>query len=283
MTPRELLLNTTKLFRKAGIPDPESDSSLLLSFLCRRTPLELRLDSDTMLSASILSEYDALVQKRLRRIPLQYLLREAPFGGRMFFVDERVLIPRPETELLCDWALEILNHYSCPRVADICCGSGCIGLTIKAERPDSEVLLTDISADALSVCRINAARTGVSVSFSRCDLMDGLPSSYYDLIVSNPPYIASESCRSLQKEVQMEPLLALDGGTDGLDLYRRLIPEAMECLAPGGVLMLEVGEGEAHAVSSLLTDHQFFKPEIRMDLNGILRMILARKPRKEIS
>ena len=81
----------------------------------------------------------------------------------------------------------------------------------------------------------------------------------------------------------MEPLLALDGGTDGLDLYRRLIPEAMECLAPGGVLMLEVGEGEAHAVSSLLTDHQFFKPEIRMDLNGILRMILARKPRKEIS
>lgn len=276
MTPRELLLSTTQKFRAAGIPDPETDGALLLSSLCGTAPLSLRLDTETILSEKILSDYEALTARRLQRIPLQYLLREAPFFGRMFSVDPRVLIPRPETEMLCEWALEILKEISFPRVMDLCCGSGCIGLTVKAERPDADVILSDISADALNVSRDNAVRLGVSVSFRQSDLLDGFSPALYDLIVSNPPYIPTEDCSNLQAEVQKEPMLALDGGKDGLDLYRRMIPEAKRFLLPGGALLMELGEKESEAVSLILSDSGYGKIEIRKDLNGIQRMILAR-------
>ena len=275
MTPRSLLLETAARFRAAGIPDPETDSALLLSFLTGQAPLSLRLDSDTDLSPDVLDSYSALAERRLSREPLQYITGEAPFFGRVFQVDSRVLIPRPETEALCAWALEALPASGPCRVLDLCCGSGCIGLTLASERPDLSVTLSDLSADALHTAEINASRLGVRVSFSQSDLLSVFPDASFGCIVSNPPYIPSGQCGSLQSEVQFEPLLALDGGADGLAVYRRIVPDAARVLKEGGVLMMELGYGEAESVAALLESSGYTEIEIRKDLSGISRMISA--------
>lgn len=278
MNPRELIRHTAKRFRDSGIPDPENDASLILSYLTGRPALELQLDTDTLTEPSVLSAFQELAEKRLNRIPLQYLLGEAPFFRRFFKVDPRVLIPRPETELLCEWVLEEIKDIHSPRVLDLCCGSGCIGLTIKAERPDVLVTLSDISADALNVSAVNAVRLNLDVSFCQSDLLDGFDASSFDLIVSNPPYIPTEECDRLQPEVLKEPRLALDGGPDGCNLYRRIIESAGSVLVPGGMLMMELGILEAGILSSLLTGHGYTGIEVRRDYSGIERMILAVSP-----
>ena len=212
MTPCQLIRHTAARFRSAGIPDPENDSALLLASLCSGEPLSLRLDTDTILEESLLSRYDLLVRQRLQRIPLQYILGEAFFCGHRFTVDPRVLIPRPETELLCIWALDILKDYSDPSVLDLCCGSGCIGLSLKAASPEIRVTLSDISADALDVAAENMRRLSLAVELHQGDLLEGFLPGSFDLIVCNPPYIPTADCTVLQEEVLFEPRSALDGG-----------------------------------------------------------------------
>ena len=196
----------------------------------------------------------------------------------MFKVDARVLIPRPETALLCEWALDTLRNSSSPRVLDLCCGSGCIGLTIKAERPDADVTLSDVSSDALNVSAVNAVRLSLDVSVKQSDLFQDLSGALFDLIISNPPYIRSSDCDTLQPEVMKEPRLALDGGTDGCDLYRRIIREAGSVLVPGGMLMMEMGVHESDILSDMLSNHGYTGIQIRKDYAGIDRMILATLP-----
>lgn len=278
MTPRELIRRTAEQFRRADIPDPETDAALLLSHLTGRPQLELRLDLASELDPDTVRGFGKLTEKRLMHIPLQYLLGEAPFYRRMFLVDQRVLIPRPETELLCDWALEEIKPLAAPRVLDLCCGSGCIGLTVKAEHPASSVILSDISPDALEVAAANASRLNLEVSFRQADLLGGFEAASLDLIISNPPYIPSVDCDTLQPEVLCEPRLALDGGPDGCDLYRRIAAGAKNVLVPGGKLMMELGIGESPYLSSLLADLGYQDIRIRKDYAGIDRMILAVNP-----
>ena len=278
MTPCQLIRHTAARFRSAGIPDPENDSALLLVSLCGGEPLSLRLDTDTILEESLLSRYDLLVRQRLQRIPLQYILGEAFFCGHRFTVDPRVLIPRPETELLCIWALDILKDYSDPSVLDLCCGSGCIGLSLKAASPEIRVTLSDISADALDVAAENMRRLSLAVELHQGDLLEGFLPGSFDLIVCNPPYIPTADCAVLQEEVLFEPRNALDGGADGLDLYRRLIASAAGVLVPGGALMMELGIHETDPVSALLSASGYLGIQVRKDLNGIERMILAYQP-----
>ena len=278
MNPRSLLLDTAARFRAAGIPDPETDSALLLSFLTGQAPLSLRLDSDTELSAEILESFSEMAERRLAREPLQYITGEAPFLGRVFQVDSRVLIPRPETEELCAWALETLPVSDSCRVLDLCCGSGCIGLTLAAERPSLQVTLSDCSRDALDVAAANAARYSLQVSLRCGDLAEGLPPASFDCVVSNPPYIPSAECGVLQPEVLREPSLALDGGADGMDFYRRISDECLRILRPDGILLLELGYGESDAVSSLLAAAGFTGITVRKDFSGIARMMLAVSP-----
>jgi len=278
MTPCELIRRTSARFRSVGIPDPENDGALLLASLSGGSPLSLRLDTDTVLDSSLLSCYEQLVQKRLTRFPLQYILGEAPFCGQVFSVDRRVLIPRPETELLCCWAREMLANSHRPRILDLCCGSGCIGLSLKAACPDAVVTLSDLSADALAVAAENGRRLGLEVELHQGDLLEGFPSSSFDLIVCNPPYIPSSDCEVLQPEVLFEPRMALDGGPDGLDFYRRLVMSAASVLVPGGALLMELGIHESAAVSALLSVSGYDHIEIRKDLAGIDRMILGMRP-----
>ena len=278
MTPRDLIRNTANRFLSAGIPDPENDAALLLSYLTGRPALELRLDSDSETDSALLSSFQGLAEKRMNRIPLQYLIGEAPFYRRYYIVDSRVLIPRPETELLCEWALDILKDFRYPRVLDLCCGSGCIGLTIKAERPDAVVTRSDISSDALNVSAANACRLSLDVSICQSDLFSAFNGSFFDMIISNPPYIPSDDCSRLQPEVMNEPRLALDGGPDGCVLYRRIISSAGSVLSSGGKLLMELGINETVPISLLLSEYGFTGIEVRKDYAGIDRMILAVLP-----
>ena len=278
MTPRELIRQTASQFNQAGIPDPDTDAALLLSHLTGRPQLELRLDTGTQLSPDIITAYKELADRRRGHIPLQYLVGEAPFYRRMFLVDPRVLIPRPETELLCEWALEEMVQFPAPRILDLCCGSGCIGITLKAERPDASVTMSDISPDALEVTAANAARISPDISIRQGNLLEGINPASFDFIVSNPPYISSADCDSLQPEVMREPRLALDGGEDGCDLYRRIAAEAKTVLVPGGKLMMELGIGESGYLSSLLSGLGYLDVRVRKDYSGIDRIILAVNP-----
>ena len=275
MNPRALLKATASAFRNAGIPDPEVDAALLLSHVTGQQPLSLRLDMTTVLSDDVLTRFDALVSRRLTRQPLQYLLHTQPFLGRDFYVDERVLIPRPETELLAERAIAALRANPHPVALDLCCGSGALAVSMALEMPGAQVHAADLSPDALAVTAKNAELLGASVTLHQGDLFAAVPEIAFDVIVSNPSYIPSADCLTLQEEVRREPMMALDGGADGLDFYRQIARSAPHFLRPGGVLLLEVGFDQAEAVMALLAD--FADVQAYEDYQHIPRMIEARK------
>ena len=276
MTPRELIRQTAAAFRAAGVPDPEVDASLLLSHVTGLAPLLLRTDDWTALPCDVLSAFDTLAQRRLTREPLQYILHCQSFLGHDFYVDERVLIPRPETELLAERAIEALKEKGPGASAlDLCCGSGCIAVSMALAVPDREVHACDLSNDALEVTRHNAEALNAQVTTHQGNLLQAVEGLAFDVIVSNPPYIPEEDCLSLQREVRQEPLMALDGGADGLDFYRRIAQEAPAHLHPGGVLLLEVGHDQAAAVGRLLENAGFHGLRAHEDYQHIQRIVEA--------
>lgn len=286
MNCRQLIKQAAVRLRDAGIPDPEVDAALLLSHLTGKPALALRLDMDTRLDEDVLAAFDGLIQRRLTREPLQYMLGSQPFFGRDFQVDPRVLIPRPETELLAERAAAALQAAACrleaaPTALDLCCGSGCLAVTMKLETPYTDVHAADLSSDALAVTRANAQALHADITLHQGDLWDAIGEGRFDVIVSNPPYIPREECRTLQAEVLHEPLMALDGGDDGLDFYRRIAQGALTHLTPGGVLLLEVGAGQGPDVCALLTGAGLTNTAIHNDFNDIGRMVEAHRPLME--
>lgn len=261
--------------RTAGVPDPAWDSGQLMSRVTGLAPLMARL-SERELTAEEAAAFDALVQRRLQREPLQYILGTQDFCGRSFAVDGRVLIPRPETELLAERAVRALQDFGPGAHAlDLCCGSGCLGITLALEVPSAQVDMADLSEDALAVTRKNAERLGAQVSLLRGDLWDAVVARQYQLIVSNPPYIPDADCLALQAEVMREPPMALKGGMDGLDFYRRIAAGLRKHLLSGGVLLLEVGFDQAERVAELLRAAGC-ETACHEDYQHILRMVEAR-------
>ena len=261
--------------RAAGVPDPAWDSGQLMSRVTGLAPLMARL-SEGELTAEEAAAFDVLVQRRLQREPLQYILGTQDFCGRSFAVDGRVLIPRPETELLAERAVRALQDFGPGAHAlDLCCGSGCLGITLALEAPSAQVDMADLSEDALAVTRKNAERLGAQVSLHQGDLWDAVDARQYQLIVSNPPYIPDEDCLALQAEVMREPPMALKGGMDGLDFYRRIAAGLRKHLLPGGVLLLEVGFDQAERVAELLRAAGC-ETACHEDYQHILRMVEAR-------
>ena len=277
MNPRSMILDMTRRFRETGIPDPEVDSAALLAFLCARNPLELRLDTETELDTEIQARYAALCERRMHREPLQYIMGECRFCGKDFMVTPDVLIPRPETELLCEWAAVKMTGKESPKILDLCCGSGCIGITLRLRLPSSFVMLSDLSAAAADVARKNAERLSADVTVTTGDLFENIAGHDFDLIVSNPPYIPGEECGYLQEEVKKEPFMALDGGNDGLEFYRRICRSASGYLRRNGVLMFELGDGQSSAVRDLMEESGFGNVEFRRDFQDISRMIAGTK------
>lgn len=277
MTPRELLRRLTAELSAAGVPDPEVDASLLLSHVTGQPPLNLRLDGWSQVSPADESAVLALCRRRTTRTPLQYILGVQPFLGRDFRVDERVLIPRPETELLAERAIDALRACDAPVALDLCCGSGCLAVSMALEVPRAQVHAADLSGGALAVTRMNAEGLGAQVTLHQGDLFAALPEGLrFDVIVSNPPYIPAADCLELQEEVRREPMMALDGGADGYDFYRRIAQEAPRWLRPGGILLLEVGFDQAEGVIALCRQADFARAAAHEDYQHIQRMVEAR-------
>ena len=281
MTPARLIREAAERLERAGVPDARVDASLLLAHVTGRQALALRLDTDTALTAADLAAFEALCTRRMAREPLQYLFREQPFYGRSFQVNPSVLIPRPETERLCELALERLRGFSGtsgasgPAVLDLCCGSGCIAVTVALELPGAEVTAADLSPDALAVARGNAERLGAKVAFAQGDLFAAVGEQRFDVILSNPPYIPSADCDTLQAEVRREPRMALDGGADGLVFYRRIAEAAPAHLRPHGLLMMEIGIREEEQVAALCREAGLQGVRVHPDWNGIPRVVEA--------
>lgn len=278
MTPRELLKLLTAEMAEAGVPDADVDASLLLSHVTGQNPLNLRLDSWSQVSLADEERFRALCEKRKSRTPLQYLTGVQSFLGRDFHVDERVLIPRPETELLAERAIELLREEKYPpKALDLCCGSGCLAVSLALGDPRAEVHAADLSEGALAVTKLNAQRLGAKVTLHQGDLFDAVSiHQIYHVIVSNPPYIPAADCLELQEEVRREPLMALDGGMDGYDFYRRIAMDAPWFLQPGGTLLMEVGYGQAERVMALCKDAGLTPIAIHQDYQHIDRMVEAR-------
>jgi release factor glutamine methyltransferase len=245
------------------------DAQMLLLHALGRTPHDrawlLAHDSDA-LDATAHNRFDAALQRRLRGEPLAYITGQQEFYGLELQVDARVLCPRADTETLVDWALELLAPQA--RVVDLGTGSGAIALALKHQRPDVQVHARDFSTDALAVAQANAQRLGPDVAFSQGSWLVGL-SGPFDVIVSNPPYIAAADPHL--EALTFEPLDALASGTDGLDDLRAIIRQASSCLAPGGWLLLEHGYDQALAVCDLLRAAGFADVQSRPDLAGIAR------------
>jgi release factor glutamine methyltransferase len=263
-------------FRTRGIENPRLDAEVLLSFALAMPRVQLIVDGKRPLMPEELARFRELVKRRRRREPVAYLKGEREFYGRMFRVDRRVLVPRPDTEVLVGVALE--RTQSCAlsmRALDLCTGSGCVAITLGRERPTARVHGTDISADALAVARENALRLGAyNVSFAQGDLYAAALPGRYDAIVSNPPYIPSGEIEAVMPDVRdFEPRLALDGGEDGLVLLRRIVDEAPGHLVDGGILAVEVGAGEAPAVAELFRGRGFADVTSTRDYARIERVV----------
>lgn len=273
----EWLRHASDVLEESGSPDPQIDAKWIAEDTLGLTRAELHFESTRGIDAAQLEQLDERLMRRAEGEPVQYILHSAYFMGLKFYVDDRVLIPRQDTETLVEAVIVALHELESPDVLDLCAGSGAIGLSVKTLIPSANVTLTDISRDALDVARRNAHELNAEVDIRHGDLFRAVGRDRFDLIASNPPYIPHGDLAGLQREVRREPVLALDGGSDGLDVYRRIASEAGAHLNPGGYLYLEVGIGEAERVLELVTAGvERAQSGILNDLNGIPRVVWAR-------
>ncbi len=267
--------------RGAGIPEARVQAEYLLSAALGVRRLDLYMLPETArVDEAALHRLDADCNRLANHEPLQYVLGETEFMGRRFRCDRRALIPRPETEELVRYALTHIpdGRHPAPDIVEVGTGSGCIAITLRLERPASAVTATDCSPEALDLARKNAdALQADPIHWRQCDLLGGLPARSMDIVISNPPYIATKELGGLDRNVRdYEPRLALDGGGDGLDVIRRLIDQAREVLRPGGQLFLEIGEDQGAAVSEILARHGYTAVHVLKDINGCDRVVAAR-------
>ena len=280
-TVRRVLTWTTGHFEKRHIDSPRLTAEVLLAHVLKVGRVRLYVDLDRPLEKEELASFKALIARRTAGEPTQYLTGVREFYNRPFKVDPRVLIPRPETELLVEAALHALPKELPSRALDLCTGSGCIALSLAAERPQAEVVAVDLSPDACALARENAEALGVAsrVSVLQGDLYAPLPPGQrFRLVVSNPPYVGTDEIAGLSAEVRREPRMALDGGADGLALVRRVVSGARRWLEPGGLLALEIGETQGAALLALLTEAGFESPRVERDLERRERMAFGTQP-----
>ena len=274
MTVRALIREGETLLAQKQVLSPKLDSEYLLAEALHVPRLNLLLSPMDEVSEEAEKHYRSLLARRANHEPLQYLLGTEDFYGLTFRVTPHVLIPRADTEALCEKALEVLPENG--RVLDLCTGSGALATAIAHNRKDARVFASDLSTDALLIARENAARNHADVTFYQGDLFEPLTGLIFDLIVSNPPYISGEDMHTLQPEVKQEPQMALYGGEDGLDFYRRIVEKAPQYLSENGWLCFEIGDTQAKDVISLM-QQDFEEIACFQDLSGLDRVVRGRR------
>ena len=273
----DVLKGASEFLSKQGVEQPRLNAEHLLAHVMGLKRMDLYLQFDRPLGENERAPLRDLVRRRGTGLPLQHLLGSVEFFGRTFKSDARALIPRPETEQLVERAL---TYKSLSNILDVGTGTGVIPLTLTLERPEAKVTATDISPEALSLAQENAVLLDVEkITFLEADLipLNFSETGPFDLITSNLPYIPSGDIAGLSREVQHDPLLALDGGVNGLDLIVRLAPLAAEHLAPEGHLLLEIGIDQSEQVIACLAGHNYRDIIALPDYQGILRFIEAVK------
>lgn len=274
--------NSLKAWRKyaqdylegKGIADAREDAWLLMEYVCNINKSFYYLHMNDPMDEKDAAQYQKLLRERGKHIPVQYLIGEAWFYGQPYLVDEHVLIPRQDTEVLIEEALKYLEPGM--RILDLCTGSGCILLTLIRHASVSGVG-SDLSPEALEIARKNEKRQHLrECTWIQSDLFEKIGGTF-DMIVSNPPYIASDVIPTLMEEVRdHEPILALDGHEDGLWFYRRIVDEARQYLKTGGWLCMEIGYDQGEALCQLLAEARYTAIEIKKDLAGLARVAVAR-------
>ena len=274
----EVLKSATARLEVGKIENPRLDAEILLAYVlnCRR--LDLYVDAEKKLPLESILRFNEFINRRLEGIPVAYLVGYKEFFGLKFAVNENVLIPRPETEILTEFVGEYLRGLKEPIFADLGTGSGAIAVSILKFVKNSRACAVDISLEALEVAKFNAEKFFVDdrIEFFCGNLFEPLEGKIFNAIVSNPPYIPTSDLETLQIEVKSEPQLALDGGNDGLEFYRRIISDAPKFLADGGLLAVEIGINQSAAVKNLFAA-EFGDIAILKDLAGIERIAIGKK------
>ena len=309
MTILEVINKTTRYFEKQEVENPRLTIELLLAHLLKKKRLQLYLEFERELDETTLAALREMVKRRVAGEPVQYITGETEFCGLRLMVDRRVLIPRPETELLVETVLGRMKDEGGGRkgesgeriaeggervaerpqagtpapprtIVDVGTGSGCIAIALAKKLPEAEIFGLDASREALEVARGNAALNKVekNIRFLESDLLGVLSdSSHVDVVVSNPPYIADGEIAKLPKEVRdFEPVYALQAGEDGLKVIRRLVTMAKRVLSPSGFMALEIGVGQRLAVEKFLGQQGYEVAEVVKDLQGLERVVVAR-------
>ena len=264
------------------MPTPRLDAEVLLAQVLKTDRTDLFLSYANIVTKEEQETFQSLISRRIKGEPVSYIIGKKEFWSLSFKVTPAVMIPRPETETLVEEALKIFSPRSSPLIFEIGTGSGAISIALAIELPQASIIASDISSEALIVAKKNASSHGVdSIQFIEGSLFEPLKkkNELFDLIISNPPYIPTDVIPHLPPGIRdYEPLIAFDGGADGLALYRKIIREAHHHLKPGGYLLLEVGKGQYQEVSEIISETKnFSSPKIINDLSGIERVVKSYK------
>jgi len=266
--------------KSAGIASAEAECELILCFVLEVDRLNLYLHGDRLIDEQAIIRIEKIIANRKSRYPLQYILSESWFYGRCFYVNESVMIPTPETELLCKAAIGFCETRKIkrPLILDIGSGSGVIAVTLACELIDAELTTVDISQAALEVAKKNAAKLSPEkkISFLKSDLFENLSKTkQFDLILSNPPYITEEEYLTVPPEVKADPKIAITSGSDGLNVIRVILKKAPDYLAENGRIMFEIGHRQSEKISQIIkSDSRYSSISILKDLNDIDRIVI---------
>ncbi|MDC7124010.1 MAG: peptide chain release factor N(5)-glutamine methyltransferase [Spirochaetales bacterium] len=278
MTYRELLGNASERLSKSEVlfcDTPLLDASVLLTHAAEITKEKLFASYPDFVPVEVQNKFEKMLKKRLSGQPVSYIRNVKEFYGRDFYVDNSVLVPRPDTETIIEKTLSLTSDKN-NRILDLCTGSGCIGITLKLEKPELEVTVSDISKEALNVAQKNAKTLEADINFVNGSLFDKIE-GFFDIIVTNPPYVKSSETQHMLDSGWPEPKIALDGGEDGLDLIREIIRSSLNHLNDNGYLLIEAGQDQAEKISELLSKAGFHNIEITKDIEGRNRVTSGMK------
>lgn len=253
---KEALNQEIQKLKAAKIEDAISKARRLLAYTLGVEKEYLIINSEQELLDENIKRYGMNIERLIEGEPIQYIIGKQEFMSIEFNVNKNVLIPQPDTEILVEKAIEIIKTYKEPKILDLCTGSGAIAISIKKYVPEAKVFASDVSEKALEVAKANDREN--KITFIHSNLFENIQEKF-DVIITNPPYIKTEEIGTLSKEVQNEPKLALDGGQDGLEFYRKIIEQAYRYLTPNGFLCLEIGEDQKHTVANIINESGKYK------------------------
>ena len=276
MTIKEMLSKGMIMLKGSNVDSPKLKARLLLQYILKKPRQYLIVYDNEEVGKKEQWEYFINIEKLTNGVPLQHITHHQEFMRMDFYVDENVLIPRPDTEILVEEVIKIGSKMPKPKILDLCTGSGAIAVSLAKNLPNAEIYAIDISQKAIEVAKKNAKELGTNVKFIKSNLFSKIDKMKFDIIVSNPPYIKKDVMKNLSKEVQKEPELALDGGIDGLDFYRKITNQAIEFLKLGSYLCFEIGYDQKDEVINIIKEQEHYsKIYCKKDLGGNDRVIVT--------